>query len=168
LFLETINENERLKAQKGLFSLDLSPYNRLRFGYFNYINEIYDFKIKDENSKNLLENILKTNIDKIFEFNDEKLIFDEILKNLEVLNHVSKKEFEEIKEEIEIKKENITEAIAKLLNSNNNQDLKADTVIIFDEDKEKIRKELENYYGIDSSTVYPDLQGYIEYIKEKF
>ncbi|MGL5126548.1 MAG: FRG domain-containing protein, partial [Fusobacteriaceae bacterium] len=45
LFLETINENERLKAQKGLFSLDLSPYNRLRFGYFNYINEIYDFKI---------------------------------------------------------------------------------------------------------------------------
>lgn len=168
LFLETINENERLKAQKGLFSLDLSPYNRLRFDYFNYISEIYGFKVKDEKIKKILENSLKTNIDKIFELNDKKLIFDDILKKLEVLNYVSKKEFEEIKEEIETKKENITEAIAKLLNSNNNQDLEADTVIIFDEDKEKIRKELENHYGIDSSTVYPDLQGYIEYIKEKF
>lgn len=168
LFLETINENERLKAQKGLFSLDFLPYNRLRFGYFNYINEIYDFKIKDENLKQILENSLRTNMDKIFELNDEKLIFDEILRILEIINQINKVKFEEIKKEIEKNEKKITDAIAKLLNSNNNQDLEADTVIIFDEDKEKIRKELENHYGIDSSTVYPDLQGYIEYIKEKF
>lgn len=167
-FLETINENERLKAQKGLFSLDLSPYNRLRFGYFDYINGIYDFKIEDEKLKKLLEETLKNNIDKIFEFNDKKLIFDEILKKLEILKQINEAKFEEIKKEIENKKEKITEEIFKLLNSNNNQELEVDIAIIFDEDKVKIRKELEKGYGIDSSTVYPDLQGYIEYVKENF
>ena len=46
--------------------------------------------------------------------------------------------------------------------------LKTDSIIILEEDKEKIKKELENMYGIDSYTVYPDLQGYIDYIKENF
>lgn len=168
LFLETINENERLKAQKGLFSLDLSPYNRLRFDYFNYINEIYGFKIKDENFKKKLENMLRNNINEILEFKNEKLIFQDILKRIEVLRPISESEVDEIKQGIKTREENIIKEISKLLDSNNNQDLEADTVIIFDEDKEKIRKELENNYGIDSSTVYPDLQGYIEYIKEKF
>lgn len=168
LFLETINENERLKAQKGLFSLDLSPYNRLRFDYFNYINEIYGFKIKDENFKKKLENMLRNNINEILEFKNEKLIFQDILKKIEVLRPISESEVDEIKQGIKTREENIIKEISKLLDSNNNQDLEADTVIIFDEDKEKIRKELENNYGIDSSTVYPDLQGYIEYIKEKF
>ena len=63
--------------------------------------------------------------------------------------------------------ERLKKAITESITENFIHELGDKIIIILAEDKEKIRKELERI-GVDSSTVYPDVQGYIDYIKENF
>ncbi len=84
------------------------------------------------------------------------IIAGEIIKILDI-------SIEENKRTIERLKKAITESITE----NFIHELGDKIIIILAEDKEKIRKELERI-GVDSSTVYPDVQGYIDYIKENF
>lgn len=183
IFIKSINENNRIKAQRGLFSLDINPYLRLMrlphvLIYNSYSKYIF-FKFKEE--KQELENIEKY-LKKFLEENikdlkDKKtddifnLIYNFFLDLKEIINSIIAGEIikildisiEENKRTIERLKKAITESITE----NFIHELGDKIIIILAEDKEKIRKELERI-GVDSSTVYPDVQGYIDYIKENF
>ena len=101
----------------------------------------------------------------------EDEIFERIRQYLKAIKEIYVKIVEVIYNSFE--KDNKTidimmSEIKKLKEVKLTHDIKSKSIIILEEDKENIRKELEDIYGIDSSTVYPDMQGYIEYIKENF
>lgn len=71
-------------------------------------------------------------------------------------------------EDLKNNSERYIEKLNKIISVKFDHILRTNTIIILEEDKEKIKKELEKIYGIDSYTVYPDLQGYVDYIRENF
>lgn len=183
IFIKSINENNRIKAQRGLFSLDINTYLRLmRLSYvlvYNSYSKYIFFKFKEKKQEleiieKYLKEFLKENVEN---FEDKKtndifnLIYNFFLDLKEVINSTIAGEIikmldisiEKNKRVIEKLKKAITESITK----NFVHELGDRIIIILAEDKEKIRKELERI-GVDSSTVYPDVQGYIDYIKENF
>ena len=189
IFIETINENNRIRVQRGLFSLDISPYVIL--GNSSFGQKLYD--ILEENifssllrSENMLDqkeierfkNNFKSflmGIEKeLIEYSKNCLegeIFKRIKQYLEGIREINDKIVKIIDESFEKDNKNIKtieEKIKELNRINLIHNIESKSVIILEEDKEKIRKELEDIYGIDSSTIYPDVQGYIEYIKENF
>ncbi|MGX6592752.1 FRG domain-containing protein [Cetobacterium ceti] len=157
IFIESINENNRLKAQKGLFSLDLKPYYKLYF-MKNIIKTICISELKPNNA---LNKTIGTFLD-LLKDDEDTDILSKLENYLEITDNQDKNIFKE-------KKPKIIERLAFYDNTNvYSQILDTKNIIILDNDKKNIRQELENIYGIDSSTVYPDLSGYIEYIKETF
>ena len=188
VFIETINENSRIKAQKGLFSLDISPYlilENISFSLrlYNILDKnifsklIKSKNISEEEVKNFKENfktfLMKIENELIDYLNDslEDEIFERIRQYLKAIKEIYVKIVEVIYNSFE--KDNKTidimmSEIKKLKEVKLTHDIKSKSIIILEEDKENIRKELEDIYGIDSSTVYPDMQGYIGYIKENF
>lgn len=181
IFMETINENNRIKVQRGLFSLDISPYLILENSFlyqkiYDIFNENIFLKIQGLLKQEMIrfgtdfrtflakkENVLKEySTDEIFNmvkkyFESIKGIYGKIIEVIEKFLEEDSKNIDAIKEELE-----------KLKKINLIHNIESKSVIILEEDKKNIRKELEDIYGIDSSTVYPDVQGYIEYIKENF
>lgn len=180
VFLDTKSENIRIKAQKGLFSFDTSPYLNINISLEDKIVEIYK-KVINKIPKKEVDNIFSEVInylktleikeykgneinDKILkylkELTGENISDDLILKRKDIISQLSEKR---------VKTKNI-ETINKIVyeQPSYDQNLKFKTIIILEKDKKKIREELEKIYGIDSFYVYPDTQGFIEYIKEKF
>ena len=188
IFLETINENNRLKVQKGLFSLDISPY--LRFENIPIYEQIYNIyekivfcdlekliKNKDKEltgikellksylrkeENYLMENSSKKIIDLIIKFfnNFRNIVGQDIIENMNIFSNNEKEKTRIISQ--------LESEIKKIKELKYNHEVSTKSIIILNEYKKNIRKELEQIYGIDSSTVYPDVQGYINYIKENF
>lgn len=174
IFLDTINENNRIRAQRGLFSLDVRPYKFLRNSFEEKILNTFDKIDKDKLLKNEIDvcgeifNYIKSQKKEIFNaeyfYKDFKDFFEKSLKNKFKDNNLYKELFKDLID-------NERRYIEKLENNFKlefEHSLETDSIIVLEEDKEKIKKELENMYGIDSYTVYPDLQGYVQYIKENF
>lgn len=57
VFLETINENNRIRAQRGLFSLDILPYNILKFPFEENFMVIFNEIKSSVNDKEILAKI---------------------------------------------------------------------------------------------------------------
>ncbi|MGL5724989.1 FRG domain-containing protein [Cetobacterium sp.] len=170
IFIETINENDRIRAQKGLFSFDTLPYLKMFFEFSERIEHIYSpylEKLKTK-AKETIEKNLKNKVQEYKDERDADKIFDGILSSLQSLNGVYPAEIGILVPTINEFKSKILKEIENFISINLTQNIETKSIIILEEDKEKIKKELEYLYGIDSSTVYPDLQGYIEYVKENF
>lgn len=170
IFIETINENSRIRAQKGLFSFDTLPYLKMFFDFSERIEFIYTpylKKLEDKVGDTVRKGLKNTIRQSVHEKNINK-IFANILSYLESLKGVYSIEIKALIEDINDFKKKILKDIEIFINMSLTQNLETKSILILDEDKISIRKELENLYGIDSSTVYPDLQGYIDYVKENF
>lgn len=170
IFIETINENSRIRAQKGLFSFDTLPYLKIFFNFLERIEFIYTSHLNklDDKVRDTVKKGLENKIKQFEHIKDINKIFDDILSFLEGLKVVYPKEIDGLIKDINNFEKIILKDIEIFMNMNLTQNLETKSIIILDEDKINIRKELENLYGIDSSTVYPDLQGYVDYIKENF
>lgn len=167
VFLETINENNRIRAQRGLFSLDISPYNVLKFPFEENFMAIFNGIKSSVNDKEILAKIYTWIKEKAKEKLQVNIFFDDFLKFMEE-ECFNKKLDTKIIEDLENNSERYIEKLSKIISVKFDHILKTNTIIILEEDKEKIKKELEKIYGIDSYTVYPDLQGYVDYIRENF
>lgn len=161
IFIEPINENNRITVQRGFFSIFLPPY---------FAN--------DEIRKKLILTIIDRYLgdisrDVATKFSD---ICKEYIKKLKTLEEVEKDINDYISTIIsleEIDKSRLIEDMKVFLlkvitvteykhNSNEKE------IIILEEDKEKIKEELDIYLGVNTMTVYPDATGYIQYIKENY
>lgn len=170
IFIETINENDRIRAQKGLFSFDTLPYLKMFFEFSEIIEFIYSPYLAklETKAKEMIEKTLRNKIKEYKEEKEADKIFNGILSSLQSLNGVYPTEIATLIKTIDRVKLKLLKEIESFININLTQNIETKSIIILEEDKEKIKKELERLYGIDSSTVYPDLQGYIEYVKENF
>ncbi|MCI7665188.1 MAG: FRG domain-containing protein [Fusobacterium mortiferum] len=174
IFLDTINENNRIRAQRGLFSLDVRPYKILRNSFeekfLNTFDKIDKEKLLNDEIDVYIElfSYIKKQEKEIFDakyfYNNFKDFFEKSLKNKFKDNEL----YKELFEDLITNERRYIEKLEGNFKLEFKHSLKTDSIIILEEDKEKIKKELENMYGIDSYTVYPDLQGYIDYIKENF
>lgn len=161
IFIESTIENERLKAQRGLFSLQID----IRPNYIEYIREeiIKSTKLFNKyNNKNLLD------IDQI-----KKLALPDLNHIIDALTTYKRtfpldgiivdREAEEFLNEL-------TQASYwKQENTNYDTNLNSHSLefIIPKEYKNKIRKQLESL-NINSMTVYPDFFGFVQYINDKY
>lgn len=174
IFLETINENNRIRAQRGLFSLDVSPYKVLRNPFeekfMRTFEEISKNKLKETEFSaynklcNYIKELEKEKFDKNYFYDNFKNFFEKSLNN----DFKNKELYKKILKDLTENKKRYIEKLESNFDLKFEHNLNTYSIIILEEDKEKIKKELENMYGIDSYTVYPDLQGYIEYVKENF
>lgn len=174
IFLETINENNRIRAQRGLFSLDVGIYKVLTESFEEKILETFDKINQSEFRKNeyrvyneicsYIKNINSKDFNEAIFYEEFKKFFEKKLKD----SFNEPKLYEEILKDFTETQNKYIRKLEKKFRLNFEHNLNTSSIIILEEDKEKIKKELENMYGIDSYTVYPDLQGYIDYIKENF
>lgn len=188
-FVETVFENERIKAQQGCFSLLIDMKKK----YMDIIEkdifeDITDKVLKKNMHKGLfkkgelkenrraLKNIIATIL---YEQKDdfmENTSIEKIKKRVEqeiIISASDEMKGKKIKIDIEIFNEIKIELrkIFDLLKAQDyNMKLKEDsltTFIIPHSKKNKIKEQL-SVLGINSITVYPDVQGYIQYIQEEW
>lgn len=149
IFIESTYENQRLKAQQGLFSI----YIDIKDCYINIMKQYLLTKTK------LGNNLEDKNIAKVAL--SEKKDIKTILQSLS-----------------NFKDEDIDDFISELQqmyywdignDSNYESQIGSETLdcIIPFQNKEKIRLELEKL-NINSMTVYPDFNGFVQYIKDKY
>lgn len=169
-----------LERRSGIILPSFTPIHEKIYNIYEK-NVFWDLKkvIKNRDKeliriKELLKSYLRKNEDTLKKYSSKEIFcfitkyfynFKSILDKdiIEKMNIFSNDE----KEKMRINKqlENEIEKIKKL---KYNHEVSTKVVIILEKYKKNIRKELEQIYGIDSSTVYPDIQGYINYIKENF
>lgn len=157
IFIQSSLENERLRAQRGLFSINID----IRSEYLTRIKQIivestklYKDLISENSSNNkgidLLKSIILLDRDKfnlnISTLNDKKII-------------LGSKQF--IKE---LEKENFFDYTN---NYETTLNFRSINFIISKENKQKIKKQLESL-DINAMTVYPDFSGFVQYIEDKY
>lgn len=172
-FIETINENPRITAQKGLFSISFKPYRFNKNLRENLIDKLA------ENICSIVSKKEDKDKDKEkFVFSLKKM-FEDILKECKEIHDVIEKTATDMVNYLvytwktsEEDQKDFHEKIKKLLKDkfqiSFEQNSTERSIIILEEDKEGIKKELEHLLGINAVSVYPDVIGYIEYIKENF
>lgn len=158
IFIESSYENERLRAQSGLFSIyiDIRP---------QYIDLIRKEIIR---STNLYTKFLKETdpivIKKLVNSNKENLNSDlRGIKKITLIKDFDPKDINQFI--IELTESNYWNTEIKNYETN----LSANTLdfIIPFQSKEILRKQLEKF-NINSMTVYPDFSGFVQYIKDKY
>lgn len=190
LFIETINENPRIAAQKGLFSISFKPYRfskNIKEYLFNKILETINFiatqELEDDKQlnifksvfiakkddvtskiKNLIDNDLR---DKNREKEIEKFTKEVLNQIINTVNHIESKNKISESQQQKIQKK-VIEFLNIKLNVTFSQNSTEKALIVLEEDKKKLKLELEHLLGITAVNVYPDITGYIEYIKENF
>lgn len=160
IFINSTYENDRVRAQSGLFSINMEVKEK-------YIDDIKKEIIK---STKLGKELKEIAINKIISEDNVEDIFNFIKgipKELLTENNRNRFDDEEINDFIsELKKTNYFNG-GKDYNSYKDIDPDIISFIILDKSKKKILSELEKV-NINSMTVYPDLNGFVEYIKGKY
>lgn len=147
IFVAPPYENDRIRAQKGLFSVkvDITKDYREKVRKFIWEDSVKNLEgqvsfeeIKDYDRDECLVEIRK----RVF---IEDYEFEKIVKSLEEYHFFS---MEEVSSEVNMESEFIE-------------------IVIPRDMKEKIKKQLERV-GMDEIYVYPDLNGFVQYINEKY
>lgn len=167
-FIETIHENERIKAQNGFFSISLPCY-------------ILEENIMSKILKDDLDNILKNLMDEEkIRIGDKELIINKCLEILKGLNSEIQEQLREcldydLQETTSITVEErddmyfkISTVLSKFKLKTYNHDVDGNAIIILSKDKSKILEELERIYGINTTNIYPDVTGYIDHLKKNY
>jgi len=189
-FLDPVLSNIRIKSQQGLFSLTIDKKKKFIDSVYSKFIENYLRKYQRSKCSNLK---IKTHIDNDFNekqhhkklvddlilyYKQEKLldlgIFQKYLETLEI-------EYDQFLTNSEDKLNSADkEGSAKEMNQyfqtvnsnllNNPKSLKKDNLlelIIPKENKQKVKEQLINF-GVDATSIYPDIQGTIDFIKNKY
>lgn len=186
-FIETIFENDRVKAQNGLFSFSLN-FNLEELPKIKVLlkSKVFHINFDDINKKitttcasidkkycedflNLLKHLdgdkieifdIKKRLDYIDSAYSKKVDIKKELKEAEILCILEKID-EIVKEKIII--------IQELLNTKCLEKSKVlNSIIIPDEKREEILKELNEVFNINFVTTYPDINGFSQYLKAKY
>jgi hypothetical protein len=163
MFFKTKYSNDRIKRQNGYFSIcfefdENEALEFLKYKFEDYMNRNYQFLSVDQIEKLKEEIRIPFNEEQISKFN----------QSIENYNTFAKE-----KEKIDINK--LNEALERFktikpIEHNMNQIQLQEPhikIIISSKDKPVIINELDRI-GVNSSTIYPDLEGMTKYMKEKY
>ncbi len=159
LFIESPYENDRIRAQRGLFSI----YVDIKEKYLSALQKEIIEQCYEKFAKNLKTYFTPNLFSETVKKSDMFKLEDELKKPLGDETNSFDEEIENIKKHLkDTNYYNLSKNTYKLdTNANDVQ------FIIKKEKKEKIKKQLEKI-GINEVSVYPDINGFINYINEKY
>lgn len=197
-FIETIFENQRVTAQNGLFSFilnfDLAHKDNIKImaKFREYILEKYNSDIKEKIYNKTSSNFPATQDDILkflMELKNIKIHLSELFSLDRHLTHINTTKIydtckRELKDSLEFDKRT-TDAILqelylyfekslddfqKLLSKKEIkvEDHPINSIIIPDEKRSEILKELDEIFNINFVTIYPDINGFSQYLKAKY